>query len=93
MVISAGDLESHPLTQLRHRHGGVRLARVFATLHRIGHRCAWQAVYPPHQSAQIALNMTAILRSAGRPIFQPDSVALATTLEGYAVKLGSIVQV
>src|SRR5882757_7204484 len=93
MVISAGNLVCNPLSELYHRHGGFRLARVLPTLHGIRHRRAGQAMYPPHQGAQIPLNMTAILRSAGRAILQPNSIALATTLEGYAVKLGSVVQV
>ena len=59
----------------------------------IRHRRAGQAMYPPHQGAHIPLNMTAILRSAGWAILQANSIALATTLEGYAMKPGSVVQV
>jgi hypothetical protein len=48
---------------------------------RIGHRRAGQAVYAPHQSARIPLNMTAILgRPGGR--LQADPIAHATALKG-----------
>src|ERR1039458_10184343 len=49
-------------------------------------------MYPPHESAEIPLDMAAKLGTSRRAILQTDTVAFATTLERQAVKLGGVVQ-
>ena len=87
------DLESQPGFELGQGEGGPLRAAVGASLLRIRAGHPGQAVEPPHQGAEIPLNVPAGIWSTGRPVHEPDIVPFAPAPQSLAVKLLGVVQV
>lgn len=93
LVLAARNLQCHPALEIRQGHRGAHLASVFSPLDWVRVSRSGQSVDPPHERAEIALDMSTKLGPNRGSVLETDPVTLTTPPQFQAVKFLAIVDV